>query len=340
MNERDTFARPRVSILLPCRDAAGHLGEAIASIDTQTFTDYEVIAVDDGSRDETRARLEAWAARDKRVTVLRSDARGIALALRLASERARAPLLARMDADDIAHPDRLARQVQLLESRPAVVACGSRVQYFPRSEVRPGAARYEQWLNALIEPDQLARDLFVECPIAHPALMVRTDAFASAGGYRDCDWPEDYDLVFRLALYGQLANVPATLLQWREGAMRLSRTDARYAEDAFRRCKVHYLADRLRDSDGVVVWGAGPVGKAFGRLLTSAGHELRALIEVDPRKIGQTIQNVRVISPADLASCQGAYVLAAVAGPAPRAEIRAALDSAGWKEIEQYCAVA
>lgn len=340
MNERETFARPHVSILLPCRDAARHLGEAIASIVAQTFANYEVIAVDDGSRDETRARLEAWAARDARVTVLQGEARGIVPALQVAVARARAPLLARMDADDIAHPDRLARQVQLLESRPGLVACGSRVQYFPRSEVRDGAVRYENWLNGLIEPEQLARDLFIECPIAHPAMMVRTDAFTSAGGYRERDWPEDYDLVCRLASHGHLANVPAVLHHWREGATRLSRTDARYTEDAFRRCKIHYLADRLRHSNGVVLWGAGPVGKGFARLLLSAGHELKAFVDVDVRKIGQTIQNVPVISPKDLATCRGAYVLAAVAGPMPRAEIRAALDSAGWKEIEQYCAVA
>ena len=105
------------------------------------------------------------------------------------------------------------------------------------------------------------RDLFVECPIPHPSLVVRTAAFERVGGYRDTEWPEDYDLVLRLWQEGyRLGKVPEVLLEWREGDQRLSRTDPRYGEEAFRRCKVHYLGHRLAGRS-VVVWGAGPVGR-------------------------------------------------------------------------------
>ncbi|MGH7502526.1 MAG: glycosyltransferase [Longimicrobiales bacterium] len=333
---------PRVSILLPCRNADAYLSDAIASLEEQTFGDFEVIAVDDGSTDDTANILNAWATRDGRVRVSHMPPRGIVRALQVAAGASRAPLLARMDADDIASPDRLKRQIAYLDARPDVVACGTRIRYIPRSAVKDGARRYELWINSLSEPALLERDLFVECPIAHPTLLVRRAAFERAGGYRETAWPEDYDLVFRLwRAGGRLANVPEVLLDWRESQTRLSRTDARYTEDALRRCKVHHLAASLLDGvDRVIVWGAGPVGKAFARMVAETGRRMAAFVDVDPRKIGQTVYAAPVIAPAGLNAFRGVFVLAAVSGAGPRAEIRAALDAADWREMRDYCAVA
>jgi cellulose synthase/poly-beta-1,6-N-acetylglucosamine synthase-like glycosyltransferase len=352
---------PRVSVLLPCRNAAAYLPEAIASLEAQTYADFEVVAVDDGSADATAALLDGWAARDGRVRVLRTPARGLVPALVSALDAAAGELIARMDADDVAEPDRLARQVALLDARPDVVACGTRVRYFPRGAVRDGARRYEQWLNALTEPEELARDIFVECPIAHPTLVARRAALEAVGGYRDAGWPEDYDLVLRLwAAGGRLANVPAVLLRWRERPDRASRTDPRYSADAFRRCKVHHLRRtllRAPEAAGAagggeaagpegaaprpaVVWGAGPVGKHFARELIRQGVPLAAFVDLDPRKIGQQVYGVPVVAPAEIGRFRGALALAAVGSPGAREEIRAALDDAGWREGVDYVAVA
>jgi glycosyltransferase involved in cell wall biosynthesis len=336
-----TSARsPRVSVLLPCRNAAGTLDEALASLAAQTFTDFEVIAVDDGSDDATPDSLANWARRDPRIHSDRTHTRGIVAALCTAAERAQGALLARMDADDIAMPKRLARQVAFLDANPDVAACGTRVRYIPRHLVRDGARRYERWINGVVLPDEIERDLFVECPIPHPSLVVRRAAFEQAGGYRDAGWPEDYDLVLRLWQEGhRLGKVPEVLLEWREGGERLSRTDPRYGEDAFRRCKVHYLKRRVAGRP-VVVWGAGPVGKAFARTLHAAGERVVAFVDLDPRKIGQTIHAAPVIRPSDIGQYRGAYVVGAVGSPDARAEIREALASAGFREPEECCAVA
>lgn len=332
----------KLSVLLPCRDAARHLPEAIASIEAQTFGDFEVVAVDDGSTDATPALLAVWARRDPRVRLLRSPARGIAPALALALAEARGELVARMDADDVAEPERFERQVAYLDAEPGVAACGCRVRYFPREVVRDGAVRYEAWLNSLVGPASLARDIFVECPIAHPALVARRAALEAVGGYRDPGWPEDYDLLLRLWGAGHaLASVPAVLLHWRESAARASRVDPRYSPAAFRRCKVHHLkATLLRSRAGVVVWGAGPVGKAFALELLRQDVPVRAFVDLDPRKIGQEIHGAPVIPPERIDRWPGAFAVAAVGSPGARAEIRAALDAAGWREMEEYCAVA
>ena len=349
-----TSAPPRVSVLLPCRDAAPFLPRCIASIEVQSERRFEVLALDDGSRDDTGALLRAWAGRDDRVRLVDRDGTGLVAALQRLSRDARAPLIARMDADDIAHGGRFAAQLRLLAARPGVAACGTGVRYVPRPATGSGYRRYEAWLNRLTEPAMIERDLFVECPIAHPTLMVRRAAFEAVGGYRDIAGPEDYDLILRLAAAGHgLANVPAVLHEWRLGPHRLSERSPRYAPAAFRRLKTTFLSDdRLPPGRPLVIWGAGRVGKAFARTWLEEGRTFAAFVDLDPRKIGQTIHGAPVIRPDDLAAFPAStpraapasraspYVLLAVGTPGARHDIRAALDAMGFRELADYRAVA
>jgi glycosyltransferase involved in cell wall biosynthesis len=335
------MARPGLSILLPCYNAEPFLNDCIGSLREQTFADFEVLAVDDGSTDRTLEQLQDWAAGDARVRLLAAPHHGLVLALQRAARAARAPLLARMDADDIAEPTRLAAQFELLQDRPELAACGTGICYFPDTDVRAGARAYQAWLNGLHEPEQVARDIFVECPIAHPTLMLRTESFHQVGGYQDRGWPEDYDLVLRLWSNGfHLANVPHTLHYWRERADRASRRDERYSRAAFRRCKVHYLQQTLLKSRPVVVWGAGPVGKAFARELIQRGSALRAFLDIDPRKVGQSVYGVTVLPLGEVQRHPDAFVVAAVGSARARAQIRDCLHQAGRVELDDCCAVA
>ncbi len=195
---------------------------------------------------------------------------------------------------------------------------------FPGSTVRDGALRYESWINGLSTHEALVRDLFVECPIPHPTFLLRADVVDLVGGYRDRGWPEDYDLVLRLwEGGGRFGKVPEPLLRWREGEDRLSRSHPAYSAEAFRRCKVHFLLrTHLRNGRGVMVWGAGPVGKAFARELIAQGGRLLAFVDLDPRKVGQEIYGVQVIPPAAALRIPGAFSLAAVGKKGGRGEIR------------------
>ncbi len=339
--------RPAVSILFPCRNAASSLGEAIASLESQSLTAFEAIAVDDASTDQTRPLLEAWAARDPRVRVVPGPGRGIVPALRRAVEEARGALLARMDADDIALPARLATQVSLLEREPQLAGCGTHVELFPADRVGSGYRRYEAWLNAVESTADVDRNVFIECPIAHPTLMVRRSVMQAVGGYRDEGWPEDYDLVLRiLAAGGRLANVPgAPMLRWRIRPNRLSLVASAYAPDQFRRCKAHFLRESfLPVHRPLVVWGAGRVGKPLVRELLRQDIEVSGFVDLDPRKIGQTCHGAPVWDPSEFASRSAAakraedrpYVLAAVGSPGVRSEIRGALTGLGLEELRDF----
>jgi glycosyltransferase involved in cell wall biosynthesis len=335
-------ASPPLSVLLPVRNGEGVVRRALESLSRQTFSDFEVVVVDDGSTDGTGEVLQSLAKEDNRIRVFPREPMGIVPALEFARAQAGGRYLARMDADDGAFSERLQSQMDLMASDRRIVLCGTGVVYFPRERVREGALRYESWINGLATHDALIRDLFVECPIPHPTFLLRSEVMELVGGYREMGWPEDYDLVLRLwEGGGRFGKVPEVLLRWREGEERLSRTHSAYSEDAFRRCKVHFLLrTHLCKGRGVVVWGAGPVGKTFARELVAQGGTLLAFVDLDPRKVGQEIQGVRVILPDEALLLPGAFSVAAVGKAGGREEIREALRKGGRVELEDFVVVA
>jgi glycosyltransferase involved in cell wall biosynthesis len=335
---------PQASVLLPFKDAHPWLDDAIASIRGQTFEDFDVIAVDDGSSDGSRARVERWSAEDPRVRVFETAKgdRGIVSALELGRAQARSEFLLRMDADDIAPPGRFGAQVQLLRTRPEIVACGTPVRRFPADTLTGGGRAYEAWLNGLTTPDLLHRARFVECPIAHPTLAIRRDALSAAGGYRSGAFPEDYDLILRLvAAGGALGHAQCAPLLWRARPDSLQRTDPRYSLDAFRALKVkHLLSGPLRDDRPIVIIGSGPTGKAFAKLLIGAGRPIEAFVDLDPRKIGQTMYGAPVIAHGALGPPVGRVALSAVSGGPARSAVKRALEALNWAELTDFWAVA
>ena len=332
---------PRVSVLLPVRDAAPTLGPCLDSLLGQTLADHEVIAVDDGSTDGTGALLDARAAADPRLRVRHTPPRGLAPALNLALESVRAPILARMDADDVAFPERLARQAERLEGDPSTDVLSCRVELLGGSG-KAGMRAYIEWMNRLVDHEAIVRDLFVESPLVHPSVAMRTDALRRLGGYRDFDGPEDYDLWLRCWEAGlRFAKLRETLLAWRDQPRRLTRTDPRYAPERFRAVKLEaLLRGPLSPGRPVILWGAGPIGKGWARALGKAGHAAAAFVEVDPRKIGQTIHGAPVLPVERARDLGGALHLSAVGQPGARARIRAEAARLGIVDGRDLVAVA
>ena len=354
---------PVVSVLLPVRDGAAHLDEALESMVAQTLADIEIVVVDDGSTDATPDVLARWADRDPRIRTTRQPPKGIVAALERGRALVRGEFVARMDADDVSKPGRLEAQLDLMRSRADLSACGCGVRYFPRAVVRAGARRYERWINSRVQPDEIDAGIFVECPLPHPTFFLRADALEAVGGYRDTDGPEDYELILRMWSQGhRFGKVADVLLHWREGEDRLSRSDARYAPEAFLATKVDYLCRTVLQPTprpsrraaraglrSVVIWGAGPVGKALSRALQGAGVEVAAFVELDPRKIGQEIHGAPVLdTPAGLAlggvgaggQAGTEFHLAAVGQEGARGQIRGLLEGAGKRPLKDFVAVA
>ena len=315
---------------LPVRNGAPTLARAVESIRRQTFGDWRLILVDDGSTDDTGAVADRLA-RDSRVTVLRTGPRGIVPALLAAAAASDAPLVARMDADDVSHPLRLESQLALAGAIRA-----TRVRGLGSGE---GMRRYIRWNNGLTSPADIANALFVESPIVHPTTLFAREDYERAGGYRDPGWAEDYDLWLRAWRAGlSFAKVPRALLTWREGPSRLTRTHPAYGEKAMRRAKLEYLPHHSILARGpLTVWGAGPIGRAWVHDLRKLGFTVEQAIDIDPRKIGRKLGNeVPVRSPEDALARRGGPVLGAVGSRGARALIRRHLIRNGMSEGNDF----
>lgn len=334
---------PAISVVLPYRDAADTIVEALESVLAQTEGDLEIVAVDDGSTDAGPALVARIASSDARVVLVRATCgTGITAALRDGLAAARGPLVARMDADDVARPERLALQRELLESDPRLGVVGAQVEGFSRDgPLGEGLLAYIAWQNALVTPEDHARDLFVEAPLCHPSTLLRREALDAVGGFRDVPWAEDYDLWLRLDAAGwRMAKVPRVLLAWRHHARRATFTSPAYGFDRLRAAKARFLAPRLRARDlPLCVWGAGQTGRRFARALEAEGIRASLFIDIDPRKIGRTARGAPIRSPDALV--RGAqHVLVAVGARGGRAIVRAKLGARGLVEGADFTCVA
>lgn len=336
---------PKVSILIPIYNAESTIRQALVSVQRQTLRDFEVVAIDDGSTDGTGAILRSMAADEPRLRIIGTSHSGIVSALNIGIDECRGKLVARMDADDICHPRRLEMQAGLMDSQPEVSVCSSLVRMFPRSKLSGGLISYEGWMNSLISSEQIARDMFVESPVAHPTAMVRRRELAEIGGYEERGWPEDYDLWLRYHTAGRrFAKVGSGLLFWRHCEERLTFTDGRYSVENFLRAKAHYIANAL-DRDmrrrRVVMWGAGQMGRRLCKHLQRENVAVSAVVSVEEDKIGTRMRGVPVVGVDFLEDGQrDKYVIAAVNSGEVREILRARLGSLGFVEGHDFICAA
>lgn len=214
---------PTVSVIMPVYNGAAYVAQAVESILAQSFGDFEFIIINDGSTDRSRPLLEKFARQDARIRLTSRPNTGIVGALNEALAQARGELVARMDADDVSMPDRLARQVEYMRSHPEVVAVGARVKGIDPCGCELFRSEHK------LEHAQIDAELLkgVGWAIVHPAAMMRREAVERVGRYRsEFQWVEDLDLFLRLGEIGKLANLPDELLYYRQHTESVNRTRA------------------------------------------------------------------------------------------------------------------
>lgn len=332
---------PAISIVMPVRDAEATLPAALDSVLGQTEPAWELLAVDDGSTDGSAAILAAYARRDGRIRIVPASRRGLVPALNAGLAAAAGALIARLDADDVCRPERLARQRRHLECHPEVGLVASRVSFGGDPVGAAGYARHVAWSNRLLTHDEISLARFVESPLAHPSVMFRRELVVAGGGYAEGDFPEDYDLWLRWLEAGvRMEKLATTLLVWNDRSTRLSRRDPRYATEAFYRLKAGYLARWLARHNphhpAVIVWGAGRVTRKRARHLVDHGIAIEAFVDIDPHKIGRAIAARPVLDPTGLPEAGRAFVVSYVGGLDARVEIEASLRARGYHPGRDY----
>lgn len=327
----------RISILMPVRDAAATLPAALDSVLDQTLSEWELIAVDDGSIDSSAVVLEEFARRDPRIRTIRSLPRGIVHALNDACAAARAPMIARMDADDRMVPERLERQLRFLESHPDVGLVSCLVRFGGDATRQAGYAAHVAWMNSLVDSDAMELRRFVEAPVAHPSVLFRRELLRIHGGYRSGDFPEDYELWLRWMESGvRFGKLNEELLVWNDSPQRLSRRDSRYRIDAFYRLKCHYLARWVRshvtETRRLWLWGAGRITRQRFASLDREGASIQGYIDVDPKKLGRQRDGRPVVGPWELPIADSSFIIAGVSTRGARDLIAAELQRQGRRE--------
>jgi glycosyltransferase involved in cell wall biosynthesis len=236
---------PLVSVILPTYNAAAYLGKAIESILAQSYSNFELIIINDGSSDNTAALLTQYG--DPRILVIHQPNLGLPKALNAGIQIAKGKYLARQDADDVSLPERLAQQVSFMEKNPSCALLGTWTNIMIAKDIGSGnlssqpSGRQHQHptVNGALQVLLLMNNQFV-----HSSVMIRMACLKTIGLYsEDPEYfpPEDYDLWLRIAQQYSIANLPQVLLEYLEVPTSISRTKEKLIEERARKMSLRAI---------------------------------------------------------------------------------------------------
>ncbi len=303
---------------MPCFNAAVWLSDCLLSIIRQEEQDWELIAVDDYSEDESKAILDQYAQKDQRIKVYSNqEAKGVIPCLRRAFEESSGTFISRMDADDLMPPGKLSRMAQVLEARgPGHLITGLVIYFASDRVVKDGYRRYALWLNSLTLSHSNFRDRYRECVIPSPCWMSYRTDLEACGAFQPDRYPEDIDLAFRMYEQGlEVVGIPEVLHLWRDHGKRSTRTLQQYLDRHYFKLKIHWFI-RLdyAPTRPLVLWGAGQKGKALAQLIKERGLPFRWVCQT-PSKWGLHIYDQLIESTDIFQDLDNPQVILAVAAP-------------------------
>ena len=323
--------KPQISLLMPIHNNEATLSDCLESILAQTYPNFELVVIDDGSTDPSKMILEEYAGKDKRVNLLCHAHQGIVAALNLGLSQCQGKYIARMDGDDRMHSQRLEKQLQFMEKQAEVGLIGCLVEGIPTTTA------YQQWSNSLITNEAIKEEIFVESPIMHPTFFGKREIFEKLEGYRHHPWAEDYD--FLLRAYQQqirFGKVDQFLVQKKDSPTRLSRIDWKYKRPAMFHAKLHYFRQCgfLDQKKGVIIAGTGPSGRKIAAICQEMAITVLGFMDNRPGPPERTVMGLpawgmtQSLPSAVLEICQEAFILLAIGDKKGREQLISLLRNA------------
>ncbi len=333
--------QPLVSILTPFKNTSEYLEACLDSILIQSYTNWELLIIDDWSTDNSYTIVDEYQQKDSRIRLFKNKGQGIIEALRTAYHKANGQLITRMDSDDIMTSDKLKIMVNSLNTYGRGHVAVGKVKYFSDVGISDGYSRYEIWLNALTEQGSNYAEIYKECVIPSPCWMLYKEDLDRCGAFLPNRYPEDYDLTFRF-YEAQLKCIPCdkVLHLWRDYSTRTSRTHEHYAQNYFLEIKLHYfLKLDYKPSADLVVWGAGFKGKTIAKSLIDQNIEFYWICD-NPKKIGKDIYGKTLLGFEYIQSLETLQSIVTVANEAEQQTIKAYLNTqklVGMKDYFFFC---
>lgn len=275
------------------KNEARHLDKTLQSILAQSERDFELIAVDDHSEDQSVHLLKKYQQLDDRIMFLSNEGNGIIDALRTAFSAVSGTFVTRQDADDLMPSYKLKTLKELLLKHGTGHVATGLVTYFSDGVLENGFIKYADWLNSLCKTGTHAQHLFKECVIASPNWMTYKTDLCAINAFQDESYPEDYHLVFKMfeKNFKVVSSDKVTHL-WRDHPVRVSRTLAHCKDQKFYVLKVAYFL-KFYGKENIIVWGTGPSGKQLAKVLIDHGVRFK-WVTSNAKKIGKVIYSVTV----------------------------------------------
>jgi len=334
----DIDDQPLVTIIMAVKDTAPYLPACLDSILAQTYQNWELIAVNDHSSDDTPAILQAYADKDPRIRYFDSDQPRLIPTLQVGYRETRGSLINRMDSDDKMPEYKLQVLVDEWQKHgKGTVIAGGTKHFVDEGVVGDGFVKYEEWLNEVARSNTHYQEIYRECVIPSHCWLIHKDDFDAAGAFDPLVYPEDYDLCFRFYRLGlKIVGMDVILHYWRDRSNRISRTWEEYKDNRYFDLKMRFFYELDRDrSRPLVLWGAGQNGKDMARILQSYDDSFHWVCD-NERKIGKDIYGVRMEHFENVPSIENPQIIIVVASPSGKKEIEELLHTWNKKPVTDY----